>query len=134
MEIAQTYSMTVLALGVLAVVMFCQLLLADVIGLRSGHMPGALAPADHDNLLFRATRTVANTNESIAIFILAILFCTMSGAPAAATAYAAWSFVIARILYAVCYYSNLKLLRSSVFGISLLAIAALLVIGCSAWL
>ena len=134
MEIAQSYSMTVLALGVLAVVMYCQLLVADVIGLRSGHIPGALVPVDHENPLFRATRTVANTNESIAIFILAILFCAMSGAPAAATAYAAWSFVIERILYAVCYYSNLKLLRSSVFVISLVALAALLVIGSSVWL
>ena len=134
MEIAQTYSMTILALGVLAIAMFVQLLVADVIGLRSGHVPGSLAPADHDNLLFRATRTVANANESIAIFVLAIFFCMLSGAPAGPTAYAAWAFVIARVLYAICYYANLKVLRSSVFSISLLAIAALLIIGCSVWL
>ena len=133
MDLAQTYPMTVAALGALAVLMFCQLLVADVVGLRSKHIPGSPVPADHDNPLFRTSRTVTNTNESIAIFILAILFCMLSGAPAGTTAYAAWAFVIARFLYAVCYYSNLQLLRSTMFGISLIALAALLVIGCSVW-
>ena len=129
MDIAQTYAMTISAAGTLAVLMLCQLLIADVVGLRTGHVPGSLAETDHDNPLFRVTRTVANTNESIAIFVLAILFCVLSGAPAAATAYAAWAFVIARALYAICYYANLRLLRSCMFGISLIALIALLVIG-----
>ncbi|QFU75155.1 MAPEG family protein [Halioglobus maricola] len=134
MDLAHTYSMAISALGALAILMFCQLLVADVVGLRSRHIPGSAVPADHENPLFRASRTVANTNESIAIFILAILFCMLCGAPASATAYAAWAFVVARCLYAVCYYLNLQILRSVMFGISLLALTALLVLGGSAWL
>ncbi|PLW87838.1 MAPEG family protein [Halioglobus japonicus] len=132
MEISAAYVSTIHALGVLGAVMLCQLLLADIIGIRRGHVPGALAPADHDDLLFRASRTVANINESIAIFIVAVGFCVASGASPSATAYAAWGFVGARVLYAVCYYANLKLPRSAVFALSLVAIAALLIIGFTA--
>ena len=114
------------------VLMFCQLLIADFIGIRSKHLPGAQVPADHDNLLFRATRAVANSNESIAIFLLAVLFCMLAGASASLTAYAAWGFVVARFFYAICYYSDLRLPRSILFGLSLIAIAVLLILGFSA--
>jgi uncharacterized MAPEG superfamily protein len=133
MDLAQAYSITIPALGSLAVLMFCQLLVADVIGLRSKHVPGSQVPSDHDILLFRASRVVANTNESIAIFILAVLFCMLSGASATATGYSAWAFVTARFLYAVCYYSNWQLPRSVMFGISLVAIIVLLITGISVW-
>ena len=129
MELLQTYSTTIAALGALALLMFFQLLVVDVIGIRSGHSPGSVIPPDHDNLLFRVSRTVANTNESIAIFILAVSFCMLSGAPASTTGYAAWAFVIARLCFAVCYYANLQLLRSTMFGVSLMALAALLAVG-----
>ena len=132
MDIAQSYSMTVAALGALAVLMYCQVLIVDVLGLRARHVPGSQVPADHNDPLFRAGRTVANTNESIAVFILGVLFCVLSGASASATGYAAWGFVLARLLYAFCYYLNAQLLRSVMFGLSLLAIAVLLVIGFSA--
>lgn len=134
MDLAQTYSATIAALGALAFLMFYQVLVADVIGLRSKHAPGSQVPSDHKNPLFRASRTVANTNESIAIFIVAVLFCMYSGASATATGYSAWAFVIARLLYAVCYYSNWHLPRSVMFGVSLVALAALLVSGFSVWI
>lgn len=133
MEIAQTYSMTIAALGALAVLMLGQLLVADVIGIRSKHVPGSQVPSDHENPLFRASRVVANTNESVAIFMLAVLFCMLSGASASATGYSAWAFVIARLLYAACYYLNWQLSRSVIFGMSLLALLALLVGGYSTW-
>ena len=132
MDLAQTYTTTITALGTLAVLMFCQLLLTDIIGIRNKHVPGSQIPSDHGNLLFRASRTVANTNESIAIFIVAVLFCMLSGASPSATAYSAWAFVISRFSYSICYYSNWQLLRSVMFGISLVTIAALLIIGFSA--
>jgi uncharacterized MAPEG superfamily protein len=131
MELAQTYSTTIAALGTLAVLMFFQLLVADLIGLRTKHVPGSQVPSDHSNPLFRASRTVANTNESIAIFILAVLFCMLSGASASATGYSAWAFVIARLLYAACYYLNWQSPRSAMFGISLVALVALLITGFS---
>lgn len=134
MDLVQTYSITIVALGALAVLMLGQLLVADVIGIRSKHVPGSQIPTDHGNLLFRASRTVANTNESIAVFILAVLFCILSGAPASTTGYAAWGFVTARALYSVCYYLNWQLPRSVMFGLSLVAIVSLLVCGGSVWL
>ena len=129
MEIAQTYASTVAALGTLSFLMLCQVLVVDVLGIRAGHQPGAQVPVDHDNLLFRASRTVANSNESIAVFILAALFCLLSGASPETTAYATWAYVAARLAFACCYYLNLKLFRSIMFGLSLLSVAALLVIG-----
>ncbi len=128
------YEDTVLALGGMAVLMFVQLLVADVLGIKSRHTPGSVVPADHENPLFRATRVMANTNESIAIFILAVLFCIYSSASPVYTAYAAWGFVATRAGYAMCYYCNVQLLRSLVFGISLLFLLALLLIGISVWL
>lgn len=125
----QSYEMTIYALGALALLLFLQLLVADVVGIRSKHTPGTAIGGGHDDLLFRVSRTVANSNESIAIFILATLFCILSGASPAYTAYGAWGFVLARALYALCYYSNIQLLRSVVFGISILCLAGLLAVG-----
>ncbi|MEZ5570379.1 MAG: MAPEG family protein [Halioglobus sp.] len=127
------YESTVLALGAMAALMLVQLIVADVVGIRSKHSPGSAVPADHANLLFRSTRTVANTNESVAIFVLATLFCIYSSASPSYTAYAAWSFVASRAVYAVCYYGNLQLLRSVTFGIALLCLLALMAIGLSVW-
>lgn len=122
-----------MAVGASAVLLFIQLLIADVIGLKSKHLPGAEIPTDHGNPLFRASRTVANTNESIAIFILSIAFCILSGASAQMTGYCAWAFVAARSAYAICYYANIQLFRSIFFGLSLLSLAGLLFIGFCEW-
>lgn len=113
----------------MALLMFVQLLVADVVGIRAKHMPGSSVPADHDNLLFRATRVVANCNESIVIFALAMAYCLLSRASPDFTSYAAWGYVVSRLGYALCYYFDFRTPRSVVFGISLLMIAALLVIG-----
>lgn len=129
MEIFADYQLTIFALGTLAVLMLVQLLAADVLGIQAKHKPGTPVAADHSNSLFRASRVVGNANESIAIFILAVAFCIMSGASPSYTAYAAWAYVVARFVYAGCYYGNMQTLRSTIFGVSLLALVALLVIG-----
>ena len=72
---------------------------------------------------------MGNTNETIAIFLLGVIFCMLSGANPQQTAIAAWGFVAARGLYALCYYFNLKILRSTVFGVVLLSLLSLVVIG-----
>ena len=133
MDLVHTYATTIVALGALAVLMLCQLLVADVIGIRAKHVPGSQIPTDHKNLLFRASRAVANTNESIAVFILAVLFCILSGAPASTAGVSAWGFVIARALYSACYYLNWQAARSVMFGLSLVAIVSLLVCGGAVW-
>jgi uncharacterized MAPEG superfamily protein len=133
MELVKLYSATIAAFGTMAFLMFFQVLVADVVGLRAKHLPGAQIPSDHNNLLFRVSRTVANTNETVVIFAFAVLFCMLSGVSASTTAYATWTYVVARFLYALCYYFNFQLFRSVMFGVSLLSIAALLVAGASKW-
>ena len=128
-EIIGQYSLTVAALGALAVLLIVQLIVADAIGIRNKHVPGAAVPSDHNNLLFRATRTVANTNESFSIFVVALLFALLSLASPTAVGYATWAYVLTRALYAVCYYANLQILRSIVFAFSLLSIVSLIVVG-----
>ena len=83
----------VAALGAMALLMLVQLFFAVAVSTRAQHIPGTTAAGGHDDPFFRATRTVANTNETIAIFILAVMFCIMSGAAEHATAQAAWAFV-----------------------------------------
>ena len=126
--IMETYATSVNAMIALGGLMLVQLLVADVVGIQNKHAPGSSVEADHSNLLFRVTRTVANTNERIAVFIILLLACFFSGANAGYTAIAAWVFVAARLGYMVCYYGNLQLLRSTVFGVALLSVLALLLI------
>ena len=117
------------AIGAMALLMMLQLLLADIVGISRRHEPGSGVAGGHDDPFFRVTRTVANTNEIIAIFVLAVLFCVWSGASEEMTAWAAWAFVATRGAYAICYYLNLKVLRSTCFSASMVALIALLVIG-----
>jgi len=129
MELLHAYSSVVTAIGVLAVLLLGQILVVDVLGIRAKHVPGSQVPTDHDNPLFRASRVVGNTNEGIALFILAVLFCVFSGASPSLTSYAVWTYVVARFLFALCYYFNQQTLRSTMFGASLLAMIALVLIG-----
>ncbi|MFN3237592.1 MAG: MAPEG family protein [Pseudomonadales bacterium] len=129
MELLVAYENTVAALGAAALLMLVQLLIADVLGIKAGHTPGGAISADHDNPLFRAARVVANTNESVAIFILGVAFAVLNGGSPQYLSYAAWGYVVARAAYAACYYLDLRPLRSVVFGVSLLALVAVLAIG-----
>ncbi len=128
-QLLVTYSSSVTALGAVAALMLAQVLVVDFLGIINKHIPGSPVATDHANTLFRATRTVGNTNESIAIFICALLFCMFVSASPTYTAYATWGYVLSRMAYAVCYYTNLQILRSVTFGISLLALGALIFVG-----
>jgi uncharacterized MAPEG superfamily protein len=123
------YALTIYALGATALLMLIQVLAGDLLSIRAKHTPGTPVEADHQNLLFRASRVVANSNETVAIFILLALFCMLSGASPVYTSIGAWGYVMARTAYAFCYYSNVQIMRSVVFGISLLILFALLIIG-----
>ena len=133
MDVISVYHSAILALGALAILMFVQLLVADIVGIINKHIPGSVIPTDHQSLLFRVSRTMANTNESLGLFIVAFIFALLSKASADWMAYFAWGFVIARCVYAAFYYFNLKVLRSVSFGFILLAIAGLLVSGLVPW-
>ena len=125
----ENYEVAILALGALAFLLVVQIIVADVVGFRSKHIPGEGIAANHSSLLFRASRTVANTNESIAAFIVLVLFCIFSGASAAYTGYLSWGYVLARSIYAICYYLNQQILRSVCFGISIFMLVGMLLVG-----
>ncbi len=125
----EAYATTIAAIAALAGLMLVQILVADVVGIKRRHVPGTPPSPDHADMLFRATRTVANLNESVAAFILLVMFCMLSGAAPGATAVATWIYVVSRIAYAACYYGNIPTLRSVSFGISLLALFGLLGLG-----
>lgn len=118
-----------MAFAAVASLMLLQLVVADVLGIMNKHVPGTKIPDDHSNVLFRAARTVSNTNESIAIFICGLLFNILSGASPDYTAHASWSYFSFRTIYAICYYTNIPALRSMSFGLSLLSLLALLAVG-----
>lgn len=122
------YDTTLAAAAAMAALMLLQLLVADIIGIRRKHEPGTPVPASHDDVLFRTTRAVGNTNESIAIFILLVVLAMFSGASPQLTAIASWVYVIGRLAYTLCYYFDVRIMRSVFFGVALLALVALLVI------
>ncbi len=130
----EIYQPLVLAMGAMALLFLLQLLVLDVAGIRAKHPPGMPVPADHTVFLFRATRAHANTNESIAVFILLALFGMFSGANPAWLNGAAWVYVAARAAHMTLYYLDLRLWRSVSFGIGLVALWAMLVTSALAWL
>ncbi len=134
MSILENYSVLISAIGALTLIQIIQLIVADVIGILSKHTSGAIVEANHDDLLFRASRVFANTNETIPVFILASLFSVLVNASPEVIGITAWVYVIARVIYAFCYYANLKTMRSIVFGISLLGLIVLFIAGVYAWL
>ena len=132
LELATTYSATVAALGAIATLMLLQVIVNDVVGIAKQHVPGTPVEPNHGLLLFRAGRVVANTNESIAVFICTALFCVFSSASPVVAGYAAWAFVATRTLYAFAYYTNRPKLRSGSFALSLLALAVMIGAGVAA--
>lgn len=133
-ELLYPYSATVLAMGATAGLILIQMLVADVAGIRTGHVPGAPVAADHASFLFRATRAHANTNESVAAFALLALFGIFTAATASWLNGFAWCYVAGRAGHMLCYYLDLRLARSAFFTVSLLAMLGMFVIGLVAWL
>ncbi len=132
-SIIEMYASAIWSMGATAGLLLVQMLVVDVVGIRAKHVPGAPVAADHNNLLFRVTRAHANTNESIGVFILVLLFGMASSAAPSWVNGLAWVYVAGRVGHMLCYYANLKLVRSIAFGISLVALIGLLVVGVAAW-
>ncbi len=120
------YSATVSAMAATGALVFIQLVVADVAGIRAGHTPGAPVVADHADFLFRATRAHANTNESLGVFLLLALVAILSGTSPEWTGRLAWTWAGARVGHMACYYAGIGVLRSVFFGIGMLALAGML--------
>jgi uncharacterized MAPEG superfamily protein len=127
------YVPTIWALGMSGALLLTQLVVADVTGIRARHQPGTPVEADHSSFLFRATRAHANTNESIAAFVLLALFGMLSVAAPGWLNALAWIYVAARLAHMVFYYAGAQLARSVAFAAGLAALFGMLIVGVSAW-
>lgn len=111
------YQATLVALALLGVLMIAQSLVADLLGMRSGHKPGHPVKPDHGDLFFRATRAQANTNETVAIFIcLAIAGLLLGASPDWLNA-GALIYLAGRVAHMAMYYANQQLPRSGAFAV-----------------
>ncbi|MEM6703084.1 MAG: MAPEG family protein [Acidobacteriota bacterium] len=122
LEVYAPLGLPLFAFGVLHLV---QLLVADVVGLRSGHTPGTPVDGGHDDALFRASRAHANTAESLGVLLLFVVAGVLLGGSPLWMSRALWALVALRTLYTLCYWFDQRALRSIVFVLMLLALIAL---------
>ena len=134
MEYLELYKTTVLIVGVVGFLMLIQLLVVDVVGMMAKHPPGHSIEANHDDLLFRVVRAQANTNESVAIYILLVLFGMLCGANSYWLAVFSALYAAGRLGHMICYYANIKMARSAAFGLALVGLLGMLVVGVMPWL
>ena len=127
MQIDPSYSGVLLSMLVVALLLLVQLLVADVIGLMRKHEPGTPIAASHDDLLFRASRAIANSNESVAIFVLLALAGMFSEASPWFLNLGCGLYVTGRLGHMVCYYADLRLARSVSFALALVGLGVLAV-------
>jgi uncharacterized MAPEG superfamily protein len=126
------YAPTISMLGCMGILMLVQLIVLDVAGIRAGHVPGSAVTGDHGHFFFRAARAHANTNESIAIFILAALFGILHNASPWWLNAGAVVYVVARGAHMFFYYANVPLARSGSFVVAFVALIVMLAAGVTA--
>jgi len=127
MELFDPYKITIWVSAIAGLLVLIQIIIADVAAIRGQHTPGYPVSSDHNNFLFRATRAHANTNESISVFILFVLFGIYSGSSAFYLNMFAMIYLIGRIAHMCFYYANLKLARSISFPVSLVGLIGMFV-------
>jgi uncharacterized MAPEG superfamily protein len=120
------YHGLVAAYAAVATLVLVQVLVSDAALVRAGHVPGTPVTGAHESFLFRATRAHANTNENLALFILASLAAMLAGASPRWCAILAWGFAASRLAHMTAYYADLRMLRSAAFGAGLLCTVGLL--------
>jgi uncharacterized MAPEG superfamily protein len=131
---ALPYRATVAAMGTMGGLLLLQMIVADVAGMRAGHVPGAAVSGGHDDFFFRAFRAHANTNETLGAFILLALFGILRTASPWGLNVCATVYVAARMAHMLCYYADIKLMRSASFVVAFLALVGMLVVGVAATL
>lgn len=134
MEFLFPYKMTIWVIGSVGLLMLLQLIVLDIAILSQKHIPGFTIETNHEHFLFRANRALANSNESLGIFILFVLFALFSQPmPHWINGFAA-VYLFGRIGHMLCYYFNMKILRSVFFVVSLLGLIGLFATAVMAWL
>lgn len=127
------YPLAVLVLGLTAALSLLQLLAFDVMAIKLKHPPGYPIESSHQNLLFRLSRAHANTNETMGVMILLFLFAVLTAADPLWINRLMLVYWVARVLHMVCYYLGWSTARGYIFGLSLLSLLGLLVLGLMAY-
>ena len=125
MEFLLPYHNVGIALGAAGGLLVLQLLVADIAGIKAGHTPGMAVNAGHDSFFFRATRALANMNESIAIFIIFAVVGMLSGSNPVWLGRWAGLYIAARTAYMLCYWFNIKLARSAFFAVAFVGLVGM---------
>lgn len=134
MEFLLPYKMTIWVLGSLGALLLLQLVVLDIAIRSQKHIPGFTIEANHEHFLFRANRALANSNESLGIFIVFVLFALFSQPIAHWINGFSVVYLFGRIGHMLCYYFNMKILRSIFFVVSLFGLIGLFVTAVVAWL
>jgi len=133
MEFLSPYKSSILILGVIGFLSLVQLLIADLYALKIKHTPGYPIKPDHNNFIFRAARAHSNTNESIAIFVIFLLFGMFSTASPQWLYYFSLAYLVGRILHMILYYMNMQLARSASFLLILVGLFGMFAVGIDAY-
>ena len=134
MEFIAPYQTTVLVLGLSGFLFWCQLLIADIAGIKAKHTPGFSVEQNHEQFLFRSSRVIANSNESVGVLILVCSFAILSSANPAVLNGFACAYLVGRVGHMLCYYANLKLLRSVIFAVSFVSLLGMFITGFLGWI
>lgn len=129
MELFSPYKITILVSGLTGLMMLIQIIIADIAAIKGKHTPGYPVNPDHNSFLFRAARSHANTNESIAVFALFVLFGVMSSSNAFYLNIFSVIYFVSRIAHMCFYYGNFKLARSISFPFGLVGLIGMFVTG-----
>lgn len=134
MEFIEPYKLTVLVLGLSGFMFWLQLVVTDAVGIATKHTPGYSIEQNHESFLFRSGRVFSNSNETVGILILFVLFAILSSANAAWLNGLSLAYLGGRVGHMICYYANLKTLRSVSFVISFISLLGMFVVGLLGWL
>ena len=132
-EVFVNYQWSVLVLGLTGALSLLQLLVFDLTAIKLKHPPGYPIESSHKNLLFRLSRAHANTNETMGVMILMFLFAVLNSADPYWVNNLMIGYLVTRVLHMICYYAAWSTLRGVVFGLSLLSLIGLFVVGLMAW-
>lgn len=134
MEFLEPYKVTILSLGLLGLLYWLQLAVVDCSAMLSRKTPGYSVEQNHQRVAFRVNRALANSNESAAIYILAIVFAIFSSAQPDWLNTCSVVYLLSRAGHMLFYYVNFPVLRSLSFAVSFLALIVALGIGFWAWI
>ncbi len=125
MEAFASYHGALSVLAATGLMMFVQVLVADVAGMRAGHQPGHPVAADRASFHFRATRALANTNESVALFLCLAVAGVLLGADSGKLNAGAYVYLAGRLGHMAMYYADIAVARSIAFAVALLGVAVM---------